>query len=116
MMTRVVRRIYLLVLASALVGAAFGSFYPSTVYAQGFGYMCNAWEESCDGGGSYGEPGGGGGAGGAGPRWTCITVPQGCISFGCNGGSNGVPATCSMSRNGTNPNAVCNPGGPCSRQ
>jgi hypothetical protein len=115
-MRRVMRRVYLLVLASALVGAAFGSFHQSAVSAQGFGYMCDAWEESCDNGsGSY-SGGGGTGSGGSGPRWTCITVPAGCISFGCNGGSNGVPATCAMSRNGTDPNAVCNAGGPCSRQ
>jgi hypothetical protein len=93
-MRRIIRRVYLLVLASALVGAAFGSFHRSTVFADGFDYMCDASQESCDdgsgsGGGGSSTPGGGGGG-----AYTCPTV-AGCGNWGCYANSQGVQ-TCAL--------------------
>lgn len=107
-----IRRASGLVLVLALVGSAFVRFH-STVLAQGdFGYMCNAWEESCDNGsgGSYGGPGSGaGGTGG----WVCPDS-QTCGNFGCHARSiadptqicsrynlEGVPGNCSSPANCT---------------
>lgn len=107
-MTRIMKRIYLLVLASALVGAAFGSFPQSTVSAQGgWDYMCDSWESSCgDGsGGSLGGPSGGSGGGGV----ECLTIPDGCTSFGCNGNPGNYKCALSPKVNG----AICTSGGPC---
>ncbi len=86
-MTRIMRRFYLLVLAAALVGAAFGSFHQSTVFAQGdWGYMCDSWEQSCDdGSGDWWESDGDGGGGGGTPHgpWVCPDMDR-CNSLGCN--------------------------------
>ena len=97
-MTRIMKRLCLLALASALVGAALGSFHQSTVFAQGgFGYMCNAWEETCDDG--SGDPWGGDSGGGGDPAnsgWYCpiagVTVDQKtCTSTGCRAYSTAYP-------------------------
>lgn len=83
-MTRIMRRIYSLVLAFALVGAALGSFHQSTAHAQGgFGYMCDAWEESCDDGSGGPWNGGGGGGGDSTTVWKCPDS-QKCGNFGCH--------------------------------
>ncbi len=115
MIKSMMRRAYLLVLASALVGAGVGSFHQSTALGQGgIGGICNAWEETCDdGSGGPWDSGGDSGGGDSSGSHYCKTVPPHCISLGCNGG-NGKPYTCAMSQDGTDPNAVCTPGGPCS--
>jgi hypothetical protein len=94
MIKSVIRRASLLVLVSALVGAALGSRHQSTALAD-WEYMCDAWEETCDGSGDpWGGGGGGGGGGSAG--WYCpigvVTVgSKTCTSTGCRAYSPSYP-------------------------
>jgi hypothetical protein len=101
-------RAWLLALAAILVAAMFGAFN-SFAQGGGFGYMCDAWEQDCDdGSGGFGS-GGSGGPGGGGGTVSCVTIPPGCASLGCNG--NPGHYTCSLYVN--QQGATCTSGGPC---
>ena len=73
----------LLVLTLPLAGAVFASLHQNTVLAQdGFDYMCDAWEQSCD----NGDPTTGGDSGGGDGQtkpWKCPD-PLVCGNFGCH--------------------------------
>jgi hypothetical protein len=75
-MTKLIgKRISPLLLASALIGLMFISASRRAAAQGGFGYMCDAWEESCDdGSGDFG--GGSGGSGSGGGKWMCPAPPQ----------------------------------------
>jgi hypothetical protein len=62
MIKLVLRRTFLFLLSATLVAATLGAFHPKSVKGD-WDYMCNAWEESCEEGGT-GGPGGGNGSGG----------------------------------------------------
>lgn len=98
MIKLIVRRARLLVLAAILVGSIFGSYNSVTMADDGGGggpvIFYNGYEE-----------GGGGGSG----TVECVTIPPGCMSFGCNG--NPGAYTCSLSAQ--QPGASCTSGGAC---
>jgi hypothetical protein len=101
-------RVWLFALAAILVAGMFGVF--SSFAQGGFGYMCDASQESCDdGSGGFGGGGASGGGGGGGATVTCVTIPAGCASYGCNG--NPGHYTCSLSVQQAG--ATCTSGGPC---
>jgi hypothetical protein len=68
-----------------LVGAAFVVFSTHTSAQGGFGYMCDAWEQTCDDGSGDILPGGesGGGGGGGGSAYYCPSS-EWCGNFGCH--------------------------------
>ena len=77
------RRAFLLVVVSALVGAALPSFHQQSTALADWEYMCDSWEQSCDDG-SGGGPGGGNGGGGSG-GWMCPTNNNTCGTLvGCH--------------------------------
>jgi hypothetical protein len=102
-------RVWLFALAAILVAGTFGAF--SSFAQGGFGYMCDAWEESCDdGSGIFGSGGGSGGGGSGNPGTpTCVTIPAGCMSFGCNGNPGHYTCSLSVQQQG----ATCTSGGAC---
>ena len=109
MIKRLMRRTLLLILAFALVGAAFVRFQNSTAHAQeAFDIMCELWGEYCDegsGGGKGGDGGGGGGGGG----WLCPDS-QTCGNFGCHARSIADPTQiCSRYKIGDGPGTCPSP-------
>lgn len=85
MVRHIGKRVPLILATLVLVGAAFFAFSPRTAAQGGFGYMCDAWEQSCDdgSGGNLGDGGGGGGGGGATGGYYCKTN-EWCGNFGCH--------------------------------
>jgi hypothetical protein len=83
MIRLVVKRASLLLAALTLIGAAFVVFSPRTAAQGGFGYMCDAWEQSCDDGSGILPGGGGTAGGGSGSDYLC-PAPTGCVHFGCH--------------------------------
>ena len=78
------KRLSLMLVALALVMATFVVLSPRTAAQGGFGYMCDAWEQSCDDGsgilpGGVGTAGGGGSTGG----YYCKTNDW-CGNWGCH--------------------------------
>lgn len=93
------KNFYALILVVVLAAIAAVRLPSTTAFAQGgFGYMCDAWEESCDdGSGDWWDTGGGGGGGGdfGGGNYIC-PYPEGCGSLGCHSTiANPTQQTCS---------------------
>lgn len=80
------KRASLILAVLVLIGATFIVLSPRTAAQGGFGYMCDAWEQSCDdGSGDWWNTGGGGGGGGGstGGAYYCKTN-EWCGNFGCH--------------------------------
>lgn len=103
------KRFTLFLLASVLVGLILVIASHRVAAQGGFGDLCDPSMEDCDDG--SGDFGSGGDSGGDASLHHCKTVPDGCIDWGCKG--NPGHYTCVLSKNDTNPFAVCNSGGPC---
>lgn len=76
------KRASLMLAALALIGLAFVVFSPRSAAQGDFGYMCDAWEQSCDDGSGGIGGGSGGSGGGSSGGWWCRT-DEWCGNFGC---------------------------------